>query len=782
MSINITCLNCEASLRAPDTAAGKLIKCPKCEALIRLAKTTPPEPPAPAVVALAPRHLQSHLRALNARLVRAIDARREATLRQTQAAETAPAEGPAAGSDPSVLMQFVYSLNPQAKVYISDAQVDFLICRVTALCGGDAPASDRHELEAEARREGIALPLDRLQSELPLSPVQMEAVILCAAPEFEPAYESLYAFILDDVSRRVPCCELFCALAESERERTERRLELGRFGRLRRTGVVVPFGTPATELRQEFRLAPGVFDFLLDGRGNPAELWRDPDEVALPAALAPPPHVDPQQLMRLGKALGEQSVDVVGVWGQPQAGPTDVGLALAKCAGRPLRRWAIPDPRAFDAAQEKSLHDALQAASVLGTILWLQTDALPDAGAPEAGRLGDALVEQFAVSHVPLLLTGTRPWQPPRLLAARSFQALPVEAPTPPQRRVFWQQAAPDTPPAVLDELAARFTVNGTEVLAAVGLAKTGQLLFPAEAVRPPADPPLVAAAAALDRLHTSRFATCLVPRRGPGDLVLPEPLKTQVLEIADFHRAWPSVAGAWGFGRMMTGPGGIKALFSGEPGTGKTLAAEVIANKLGRPLLKLDLSHVVSKWVGETEKHLDAVFRDAEARDSVLLLDEADALLGKRGEIRQGTDRYANLEVSYLLQRLEEHPGLVVMASNHKENIDPAFMRRFQTILQFPRPGPDERRELWRIAFPDTAPYRRADNVRFDELARLDMTGAAIVESARTAALLAAKEAKPGERATVELRHVAEAVKRQYRREVRVLSSRELKLLGEEA
>jgi len=206
-----------------------------------------------------------------------------------------------------------------------------------------------------------------------------------------------------------------------------------------------------------------------------------------------------------------------------------------------------------------------------------------------------------------------------------------------------------------------------------------------------------------------------------------------------------------------------------------------VIAKELGRPLLKLDLYRVVSKWVGETEKHLDAVFLEAQDRDSVLCLDEADSLLGKRGEIRQGTDRYANLEVSYLLQRLEEHPGLIVMASNHKENIDPAFMRRFQTILHFPRPAQFERAKIWRIAFPETAPYQLEEKIKLDELARLDMTGAAIVESARTAALLAAKSAKPGERTTVELEQIADAVKCQYLRESRVLSAKELKLLGEE-
>ena len=332
---------------------------------------------------------------------------------------------------------------------------------------------------------------------------------------------------------------------------------------------------------------------------------------------------------------------------------------------------------------------------MLDAILWVRTDALTEAGMPEAERLGGLLADQLAASRVRVILTGPRPWLPTRLLAARSCQWVELKPPDVPHRDALWEQNVPGAPPPRRHELAARFPLSPTEVRAAATVAATAAVLDSVAPVPPGsrADP-LETACAAMDRQNTPRFAALIVPRRGPDDLILPEPLKSQVLEIADFHRSWPDVSRKWDFGRMMTGSGGIKALFTGDPGTGKTLAAEVIARKLERPLLKLDLSQVVSKWVGETEKHLDAAFREAEDRDSVLCLDEADSLLGKRGEIRHGTDRYANLEVSYLLQRLEDHPGLVVMASNHKENIDPAFIRRFQAIFHFPRPGYDERGE----------------------------------------------------------------------------------------
>ncbi len=207
----------------------------------------------------------------------------------------------------------------------------------------------------------------------------------------------------------------------------------------------------------------------------------------------------------------------------------------------------------------------------------------------------------------------------------------------------------------------------------------------------------------------------------------------------------------------------------TGEPGTGKTLAAEVIASRLGLSLIRADLSRLVSKWVGETEKNLEAAFQEAEASNAVLFFDEADALFGKRGQVEHGTDRWANLEVGYLLQRLEAFDGLAILASNLRENIDPAFTRRFSIVVHFPRPGRDDRRRLWQLAFPREAPL--AADVDLDSLAELDLTGAGIVAAARTAALLAADAGAQ----TITMSHAVQGVSRQYQREARVLRPADL-------
>jgi SpoVK/Ycf46/Vps4 family AAA+-type ATPase len=166
-----------------------------------------------------------------------------------------------------------------------------------------------------------------------------------------------------------------------------------------------------------------------------------------------------------------------------------------------------------------------------------------------------------------------------------------------------------------------------------------------------------------------------------------------------------------------------------------KTLAAEVIAGMLGLTLLKIDLSQVVSKWVGETEKNLETAFRQAENCQAVLFFDEADALFGKRGEVKHGMDRYANLEVGFLLQRLEQSDALVILASNLRENLDQAFTRRFHYIINFPRPEISERERIWRLVFPPEVLI--APNVDFAALVNLEMTGASISGAARSAAFL---------------------------------------------
>jgi hypothetical protein len=276
------------------------------------------------------------------------------------------------------------------------------------------------------------------------------------------------------------------------------------------------------------------------------------------------------------------------------------------------------------------------------------------------GRLERVITDRLADCPVPIILTGEHPWRPEQLTRADGFAELEIPKPAFHEKEQVWSEVFPDLEAQEIQDLASRFCLSDADIRSVSKIARTRARLSgngqPAH-VRGE----VAAACSIITRRSTSHFTTLVTPRRKPGDLVLPPELHRQVLEVATFFRLRQKVDHDWGFGYFASG-NGMNALFTGDPGTGKTLAAEVIAGSLGVPLYKVDLARVVSKWVGETEKNLESAFREAEDSQSVLFFDEAEALFGRRAEVQHGTDRYANLEVSYLLQRLESSPGLVIL------------------------------------------------------------------------------------------------------------------------
>jgi SpoVK/Ycf46/Vps4 family AAA+-type ATPase len=204
-------------------------------------------------------------------------------------------------------------------------------------------------------------------------------------------------------------------------------------------------------------------------------------------------------------------------------------------------------------------------------------------------------------------------------------------------------------------------------------------------------------------------------------------------------HRA--TVYEAWGFASKSERGLGISALFSGESGTGKTMAAEVLAGELDLDLYRIDLSSVVSKYIGETEKNLERLFRAAETSGAILLFDEADALFGKRSDVKDSHDRYANIELAYLLQRMEAYRGLSILTSNMKSSLDTAFLRRIRFVVQFPFPDLGQRNEIWRRVLPDSLPRTE---LRTEQLARLHVAGGNIRNIAMNAAFIAAEKGDP--------------------------------------
>jgi hypothetical protein len=274
-------------------------------------------------------------------------------------------------------------------------------------------------------------------------------------------------------------------------------------------------------------------------------------------------------------------------------------------------------------------------------------------------------------------------------------------------------------------------------------------------------------AARAQSGLELAALARKLRPSYQWKDLVLPPETVEQLREICQRVNRREQVLGAWGFGRKLSLGKGTSALFAGPSGTGKTMAAEVIANEVKLDLFTIDLAGVVSKYIGETEKNLDRIFAAAEGSNAILFFDEADALFGKRSEVRDSHDRYANLEISYLLQTMDAYEGVTILASNLRQHMDDSFIRRLAFTVLFPFPEETYRSRIWRGIWPIETPV--AHNIDFDDLAsRFKLSGGNIKNIALASAFLAAEDG-----GVVNLDHLLHAVEREYQKMGKTVQAR---------
>jgi AAA+ superfamily predicted ATPase len=351
-----------------------------------------------------------------------------------------------------------------------------------------------------------------------------------------------------------------------------------------------------------------------------------------------------------------------------------------------------------------------------------------------------------------------------RKLGRKVVLPLDVEKPTPSEQEALWQSALGPAAPLLngqVKRLTSQFDLGAAAIRSAAAevLARSER----EEELAPVAWDACLRQA----RPRLEVLAQRIRPAATWDDLVLPEPQRQILAQIAVHVRQRARVHGEWGFGARASRGLGLSALFSGASGTGKTMAAEVLANELGLDLFRIDLSSVVSKYIGETEKNLRKVFDAAEEGGAILLFDEADALFGKRSEVKDSHDRYANIEVGYLLQRMEAYRGLAVLTTNLKDSLDPAFLRRLRFVVQFPFPDAGQREEIWRRVFPRETPI---DGVQPKLLARLGVAGGNIRNIALNAAFLAADAGEP-----VRMAHLLQAARSEYAKIEKPLTTAEI-------
>lgn len=351
----------------------------------------------------------------------------------------------------------------------------------------------------------------------------------------------------------------------------------------------------------------------------------------------------------------------------------------------------------------------------------------------------------------------------PVRVTARPAVTIDVERPTGIERKWLWEQVLGPSAGHLngrLDAIVDQFRISpeairsaGVDVLSrSAGSSTLDDLVWDAGRIQ--------------SRPQLDDLARRIEANAGWDDLVLPEPQLALLREIALHVRHYRTVYDEWGFAGKGSRGTGISALFSGASGTGKTTAAEILANELRLDLYRIDLSSVVSKYIGETEKNLRRIFDAAESGGAILLFDEADALFGRRSDVKDSHDRYANIEVSYLLQRIESYRGLAILTTNMRSALDPAFLRRIRFIVTFPFPDAGQRAEIWRRIFPPETPVAGLDIQR---LAQLNIAGGNIRNIALNAAFLAASE-----RQAVSMSHILRAAQSEYQKTERTLTASE--------
>jgi hypothetical protein len=629
----------------------------------------------------------------------------------------------------------------------------------------------RREVEQLVASSPDAPPaLDLLGRHFQLTPFEQDVLFLCLAPELDPAFERLYAYVQDDATRKFATPHLALALfAERLADPREGRDSFLPDSPLRRYCLVTldaasaPAATPGT---RPLRLDERTGDYLLgvsrlDERLIPllrpqsaGLLTGHEEEIA--ARLAA------QAGARI--ALGRRPLlNLVG----PGGGLGQVGAAACEALGHHL--FALDPAGLPPPGPERAELLRLIERDALLSHLAIYLDATRTAG--EADQPLAAILGELAERLGALVVVGSRePWRTER-------DALHASVPRPDAaaQRSLWRRAlvgALGGDAASLDSavegIVQQFDLTAGTIARAVVMA-ADRAAFRAHGAPVPTPDELWQACREQAGQRLDDLARRIESSYSWDDLVLPDEVLRQLHEIADQVAGRARVYEAWGFGRAMNRGWGISALFAGPSGTGKTMAAEILARQLRLDLYRIDLAGVVSKYIGETEKNLRRVFEAAEQAGAILFFDEADALFGKRSEVKDSHDRYANIEINYLLQRMEEYRGLAILATNRKSFLDQAFLRRLRFLVDFPFPDAVDRQRMWERVFPATAELERLD---YRALARLEIPGGNIRNIAVNAAFLAAAADEP-----IRMAHVLAAARREYAKIDKLATDAELEL-----
>lgn len=633
---------------------------------------------------------------------------------------------------------------------IADAQVDALLAHDPSAHTANAPdVADLSRRIARlrddifARAEGDeSLPLVLLARLYGLSEFEQLALALALAPDVNADFQTVYAYAQNDVNKKHASVALALnMLCLDFADQVERRacfgpdapLVLHRLVGLQGDGALLEKFIRVDERIAGFALGHNALDARLEGMAE-ARAW--PDD-------APSAEMNDARQKAITQILMDMPRAVVFAHGAGGAGKNAFVDGICAALKWPQVRLDARLALASAIGLQNALALARREADLRGAAIVVRgfEHALSDEAKVEERLF--ALERELGGHPRGVFILSQTAWQPARRWKdARWFDA-PLTLPDYAERAALWRVALAEQGDVISSEelaaLAGRYTLSKRQI-ADAALAAQDAALLRGEKHGHVTLKDLQMAAVAQSNQTLRKLAQKVEPKYGWDDIVLPPASLRQLREICGAVKNANTVRAVWGFERKLALGRGMNILFGGASGTGKTMAAQILARELGLALYKIDLSSLVSKYVGDTEKNLSRIFAEAQTSNAMLFFDEADALFGKRSEVKDAHDRYANIEVAYLLQKMEEYEGAVILATNFSQNLDEAFKRRMHYTLDFPFPDAERRAKIWRGVLPAQAPL--AEDVDLDFLARqFELSGANIRNAALAGAYLAAED-----------------------------------------